>query len=136
VTAEAPAAAVVADTMAGASPAEPTAEEATTAAEAPASEVAGVASTATPPSQEEEPEVVYGRYLLPRPAKVPLPRLLAKCQQALEELEVGIRQEWEELEAERLRLSNWERRLEDRIKTVSARYAGECAEIAQEREDL
>jgi DNA repair ATPase RecN len=68
--------------------------------------------------------------------KVPLPRLLAKSQQALEELEAGIHQEWEELEAERLRLSNWERRLGDRIKTVIARYAGERAELVQECRDL
>jgi hypothetical protein len=106
------------------------------AAEAAVPEDAGVSSTTSPPAQEEEPEVVYGRHLLPRPAKVPLPRLLAKSQQALEDLEAGIRQEWEELEAEHLRLSNWERHLGDRIKTVSSRYAGECAELAQEREDL
>jgi hypothetical protein len=61
------------------------------AAEAAAPEDAEVASTTTPPAQEEEPEVVYGRHLLPRPTKVPLPRLLAKSQQALEKLEVGIR---------------------------------------------
>jgi hypothetical protein len=102
---------------------------------APAPGDAEVASTATPPAQEE-PEVVYGRHLLPSPAKVPLPCLLAKSQQALEELEAGIHREWEELEAERLRLSNWERRLGDRIKTVSARYAGERAELALESEDL
>jgi hypothetical protein len=46
--------------------------------------------------------VVYGRHLLPSPAEVPLPRLLAKGQQALEEMEAGIRREWEKLEAERL----------------------------------
>jgi hypothetical protein len=134
--AEAPAAAAAPDTMAGASPAEPAAEEAAVVAEAPAPEVVEVAITATPPAQEEELEVVYGRHLLLCPAKVPLPHLLAESQQALEELEVGIHQEWKELEAERLRLSNWERCLGDRIKTVSARYAGERAELSQEREDL
>jgi hypothetical protein len=87
---------------------------------AAAPEVAEVAST-TPPAQEEELEVVLGRRLLPSPAEVPLPRLFAKIQQVQEELEAGIRREWEKLEAERLQLSDWEHRLGDRIKTVSAR---------------
>jgi hypothetical protein len=51
-------------------------------------------------------------------------------------MEAGFRREWEKLEAERLRLSDWERRLGDRIKTVSARYAGECVQLVQERDDL
>jgi hypothetical protein len=92
--------------MVEASPAEPVAEEAAAEVEVAAPEVAEVANTATPPAQEEESEVVYGRHLLPSPTEVPLPRLLAKRQQALEELEAGIRWEWEKLEAERLRLSN------------------------------
>ncbi|XP_025822339.1 vegetative cell wall protein gp1-like [Panicum hallii] len=57
-TAEAPAAAAAPDTMAEASPAEPAAEEAVAAAEAAVLEAAEVASTATPPAQEKEPEVV------------------------------------------------------------------------------
>jgi hypothetical protein len=80
--------------------------------------------------------VVYGRHLLPSPAEVPLPRLLIKTQQALEETEAGFRREWEKLEAEALRLSDWERRLGDRIKTVSARYVGERVQLAQERDYL
>jgi hypothetical protein len=44
--------------------------------------------------------VVLGRPLLPSTAEVPLPRLLAKCQQAQEELEAGICREWEKLDAE------------------------------------
>jgi hypothetical protein len=80
--------------------------------------------------------VVLGRRLLPSPAEIPLPRLFAKSQQVQEELEAGIRREWERLEAERLRLSDWECRLGDRIKTVSARYAGERAELVLELEIL
>jgi hypothetical protein len=41
--------------------------------------------------------------------EVPLPRLLVKAQRAMEEAEAGFRREWEKLEAERLRLSDWER---------------------------
>jgi hypothetical protein len=133
--------------MAEAPPAEPAAEKAAAAAEvvapeaaevpeAAAPEAAEVASTTTPPAQEEKPEVVLGRRLLPRLAEIPLPHLFAKSQQAQEELEAGIRREWERLEAERLRLSDWEHYLGDRIKIVSVRYAGERIQLAQEREDL
>jgi hypothetical protein len=103
---------------------------------AAAPEVAEVAYTTTPPAQEEEPEVVLGRRLLPSPAEVPLPRLFAKSLQVHEELEAGIRREWERLEAERHRLLDWEQRLGDRIKSVTARYADERAKLVLERELL
>jgi hypothetical protein len=86
--------------------------------------------------EEEEPEVVLGRRLLPSTAEIPLPRLIPKCQQAQQELEAGMRREWEKLEAERHRLSNWEVRLGDRMNTVSARYARERAELVLGRELL
>jgi hypothetical protein len=106
--------------------------EAAEVLEAATPEVAEVASTTSPPAQEE-PEVVLGRRLLPSPAEIPLPRLFAKRQQVQEELEAGIRREWERLEAKRLRLSDWEHRLGDGIKSVSARYAGERAKLVLER---
>jgi hypothetical protein len=86
----------------------PEAAEAATpeAAEVAAPEVAEVASGVAPPAEEEEPEVVLGRHLLPSTAEVPLPRLIAKCQQAQQELEAGMRREWEKLEAERQWLSD------------------------------
>jgi hypothetical protein len=93
-------------------------------------------STAAPPTEEEELEVVLGRRLLPSPAEIPLPRLIAKCQQVLQELEAGMRQEWEKLEAEDLRLSDWEHRLGDRIKSTTARHANERAKLLLERELL
>ncbi|XP_025806596.1 atherin-like [Panicum hallii] len=135
VTTEAPAAAAAPDAKAEPPPTEPAAEEAAAMAEAAAPEaaevpevaapeatevpeaatpeVAEVAST-TPLAQEEEPEVVLGRRLLPCPTEVPLPRLFAKSEQAQEELH----------------------RLGDRIKTVSARYARERAELVLGRELL
>jgi hypothetical protein len=119
-------------------PAEPAAaapeEAAPEAAAAP--EVAEVASTTTPPTQEEELEVVLGRRLLPSPAEVPLPRLFTKSLQVHEELEAGIRREWERLEAERHRLLDWEQRLGDRVKSVTALYADERAKLVLERELL
>jgi hypothetical protein len=116
--------------------AEAAASEAAEAAETAAPEAAEVASAAAPPTEEEEPEVVLGRPLLPSTAEIPLPRLLAKCQQAQEELEAGICREWEKLDAEHFRLSNWERRLGDRIKSASARHAEERAKLVLERELL
>jgi hypothetical protein len=109
VATEAPAAAP--DAEAGPSPAEPAAEGAAAAAEATsqgaaeavettAPEAAGVSRAAAPPAEEEEPEVVLGRRLLPSTVEILLPRLFvkcqqaqAKCQQAQGELEAGIRQE-------------------------------------------
>jgi hypothetical protein len=123
---------------------EAAAPEATEAAEAAAPEpaeraapeVAEVASSAAPPAEEEEPEVVLGRRLLPSTAEVPLPRLIAKCQLAQQELEAGMRREWEKLEAERQRLFDWEVRLGGRINSVSARYAEERAKLVAGRELL
>jgi hypothetical protein len=42
----------------------------------------------------------------------------------------------EELEVERLRLSDWEHRLGDRIEMVTSRYAEEQAQLDRERDDL
>jgi hypothetical protein len=71
--------------------------------------------------------VVYRWHLLPNPMKVPLPRLMVKAQRAMEEVEVGFQQEWEELEAEHLRLSDWEHRLRDHIQVVASRATEEWA---------
>jgi hypothetical protein len=84
----------------------PAAEEAVATGEAAATEVAEVPSSDPQPAQEDEPEVVYGRRLLPKLVKVPFPRLMVKAQRVMEEMEAGHRQEWEELEVERLRLSH------------------------------
>jgi hypothetical protein len=102
--------------------------------ETAAPEAAEVTSTAVPPAEEEEPELVLGRPLLPSTAEVLLHRLLAKCQQAQEELEAGICREWEKLDAEHFRLSDWERRLGDHIKSATARHAEERTKLMLERE--
>jgi hypothetical protein len=81
-------------------------------------------------------EVVHGRPLLASPVEVPLPRLLVKVQRAMEEAESGFRCEWEKLEVERLRLSDWERGLGDLIQVVASRTAEERAQLTQEREAL
>jgi hypothetical protein len=73
------------------------------AAEAAAPEAATSEGAEAAVLEEEETVVVLGRCLLPSTAEIPLPRLLAKCHQAQQELE---RREWEKLEAERHRLSD------------------------------
>jgi predicted nucleic acid-binding Zn-ribbon protein len=52
----------------------------------------------------------------------------------MEEVEAGFRREWEKLEVERLRLSDWERRLGDHIQVVASSAAEERAQLVQERE--
>jgi hypothetical protein len=106
------------------------------AAETAAPEAAEVTSAAAPPAEEEQPEVVLGRPLLLSAAEIPLPRLVAKCQQAQEELEAGIRREWEKLDAEHFQLSDWERRLGDHIKSASAYHAEERTKLVLEHELL
>jgi hypothetical protein len=42
-----------------------------------------------------------------RSGAVPLPRVLSRAHQALQETEAAIRREWEALESEHQRLSDW-----------------------------
>jgi hypothetical protein len=51
-------------------------------------------------------------------------------------MEEGFRQEWEELEAERLQLSDWEHRLGDHIQVVATRNTEERAQLERERDVL
>jgi hypothetical protein len=88
-----------------------------------AAEVAEAPGSDPQPAQEDAPEVVYGRDLLLKPVKVPFPRLMVKAQRVMEEMEAGLQQEWEELEAERHRLADWEHRLGERIEAVTFRNA-------------
>jgi hypothetical protein len=76
--------------------------------------------------------VVYGRCLLPSRVKVPLTRFMVKAQRATEEMEEGFRQEWEELETECLRLSDWEHGLRDCYGGLPA--AKERAQLKQEHD--
>jgi chromosome segregation ATPase len=105
------------------------AEEAPTAP-APAIEAdAGGASCSIPPPTLEETEVVFGRRLRsgaePEAAPVPLPRVLSCAHQALHETKAAILREWEALEAEHQRLSDWRTQLEERTKAASCQFAFE-----------
>jgi hypothetical protein len=80
-------------------------------APAPAIEVdAGGASSSNLPPTPEEMEVIFGRRLRsgaePEAALVPLPLVLSRAHQALQETEAAILREWEALEAEHRCLSD------------------------------
>jgi hypothetical protein len=69
----------------------------------------GTSSSILPPTPEET-EVVFGRRLRsgaePEAAPVPLPRVLSRAHQVLNETEASIRWEWEALKSEHQHLSD------------------------------
>jgi hypothetical protein len=83
----------------------------------------GGASSSIPPPAPEEMEVVFGWRLWSgaerEAAPVPLPRMLSRAHQVLSETEAAILWEWEALEAEHQRLSDWRTQLEEHTKTAS-----------------
>jgi hypothetical protein len=100
----------------------------------------GGASSSVPPPTPEDPEVILGPPLRsgiePEATLTPLPQVLSRAHQALQETEVAIRQEWETLETEHHRLGDWCTQLEMRTKAASYQFASERAELEQEREDF
>jgi hypothetical protein len=70
----------------------------------------GASSSILPPTPEET-EMIFGRRLQSsaelETAPTPLPRVLSHAHQALHETEAAILREWETLEAEHQRLSDW-----------------------------
>jgi chromosome segregation ATPase len=71
----------------------------------------------------------------PEAAPVPLPRVLSRAHQALHETEAAIVWEWEALEAEHQRLSDWRTQLEERTKAASRQFASERSELERDRKD-
>jgi chromosome segregation ATPase len=96
-------------------------------------------SSSIPPPTLEETEVVFGRRLRsgaePEAAPIPLPRVLSRAHQALHETEVSILREWEALEAEHQRLSDWRTQLEEHTKAASRQFASEQSELERDRKD-
>jgi hypothetical protein len=115
------------------------AEEATSAPAAAIEVDAGGASSSNPLPTPEETEVIFGRWLQsdaePEAAPVPLPRVLSRAHQTLQETEAAILREWEALEAEHQRLSDWCTQMEERTKAVSRQFAFERSELEQDRKD-
>jgi chromosome segregation ATPase len=101
-------------------------------------DVRGTSSSIPPPTLEET-EVVFGRRLRsgaePEAASVPLPQVLSRAHQALHETEAVILREWEALETEHQRLSDWRTQLEERTKAVSRQFAFERSELERDRKD-
>jgi hypothetical protein len=98
----------------------------------------GASSSILPPTLEE-PEVFFGRRLWsgvePEAAPVPLPRVLSHAHQTLHETKAAILREWEALEAEHQRLSDWRTQLEERTKVASRQFASERSELEQDHKD-
>jgi DNA repair exonuclease SbcCD ATPase subunit len=97
------------------------------------------ASSSIPPPTPEETEVVFGRRLRsgaePEVATVSLPRVLSRAHQALQETEAAIRREWEALESEHQRLSDWRTQLEESTKAAFHQFAFERSELARDCKD-
>jgi hypothetical protein len=71
----------------------------------------------------------------PEAAPVPLPRVLSCAHQTLQETKAAILREWEALEAEHQRLSDWRTQLEERTKAASRQFAFERSELERDRKD-
>jgi hypothetical protein len=68
-------------------------------------------------------------------APIPLPQVLSRAHQALQETEAAILWEWEALEAKHQRLSDWRTQLEERTKAASRQFAFEWSELERDRKD-
>jgi hypothetical protein len=83
----------------------------------------GGASSSVPPPTPEVVEVIFGWRLQsgaePDAVPIPLPRVLSRAHQVLNETEAVIRWEWEALESEHQCLSDWRTQLEERTKVAS-----------------
>jgi hypothetical protein len=99
----------------------------------------GGASYSNPPPAPEEMEVVFGRRLRSgdeqEAAPVPLPRMLSRAHQVLSETKAAILREWEALEAEHQRLSDWCTQLEERTKTTSRQFTSEASQLKRDRKE-
>jgi hypothetical protein len=83
--------------------------------------------------------VVFGRRLWSgaerEAAPVPLPRMLSRAHQVLSETEAAILREWEALEAEHQRLSDWRTQLEERTKTASRQFTSVRSQLERDRKE-
>jgi hypothetical protein len=68
-------------------------------------------------------------------APVPLPRMLSHAHQVLSDTRAAILREWEALEAEYQRLSDWRTQLEERTKTASQQFISEWSQLKRDRKE-
>jgi hypothetical protein len=99
----------------------------------------GNTSSSIPPPALEEMEVVFGRRLQSGAEReatlVPLPRMLSRAHQVLSETEAAILREWDALEAEHQRLSDWRTQLEERTKTASRQFTSMRSQLERDRKE-
>jgi hypothetical protein len=96
----------------------------------------GGASSSNPPPAPEEIEVVFGQRLRSsveqEAAPVPLPRMLSCAHQILSDTGAAILREWEALEDEDQRLSDWRTQLEERTRTTSQQFISERSQLERD----
>jgi hypothetical protein len=84
-------------------------------------------------------EVVFGRRLRSgaeeEAAPIPLPRMLSRAHQVLSDTRAAILREWEALEAEHQRLSDWRTQLEERTRTASRQFISERSQLERDRKE-
>jgi hypothetical protein len=100
---------------------------------------AGGASSSNPPPIPEETEVIFRRWLRSsaesEAVPIPLSRVLSRAHQSLQETRAVILREWEALEAEHQRLSDWRTQLEERTKAASRQFASERPNLERDCKD-
>jgi DNA repair ATPase RecN len=68
-------------------------------------------------------------------APIPLPGMLSRTHQVLSDTRAAILREWEALEAEHQRLSDWRTQLEERTRTVSRQFISERSQLERDRKE-
>jgi hypothetical protein len=66
---------------------------------------------------------------------VPLPRMLSHAHQVVSDTGAAILREWEVLEAEHQRLSDWRAQLEERTRTVSRRFISKRSQLERDHKE-
>ncbi|KAJ1256212.1 hypothetical protein BS78_K065100 [Paspalum vaginatum] len=102
----------------------------------PSSPDVQTAGPRSPPLAEGELEEVLGRPLLPPPGGAPLPRVLRRARQALDDAQEAFRLEWARLQQERGGLDGWRARLGEQIKVAAAQHTWTRAELSSARTEL
>ncbi|KAJ1254713.1 hypothetical protein BS78_K339700 [Paspalum vaginatum] len=104
----------------------------------PSSPAAQTTSPGSPPPTEGELEEVLGRPLLPlpQPGGAPLPRVLRRAHQALDDAQEALPLEWARLQQEREGLDGWRARLGEQIEAATAQHSRTRAELSTARTEL
>jgi uncharacterized protein (DUF3084 family) len=84
-------------------------------------------------------EVVFGRRLQlgaeEEAAPIPLPHMLSHAHQVLSDTGAAILREWEALEVEHQRLSDWRTQLEERTRAASRQFISERSQLERDHKE-